>query len=76
MSLGKLGGLKAPIHAPHPAAFHMPKEGGAPMRTGSTIKTHASVPRIHPAAAARVRLPDSGSIGADEAPFMPGVGKF
>lgn len=52
------------------------KAPGAPASKG-----FASAPRakVHPAAAGgatRVRLPDTGPIGADNAPFAPGVGKF
>jgi hypothetical protein len=43
---------------------------GHPMKMGAA-------PKIHPAASAtRVRLPDTGSIGADPSPIVPNAGKI
>lgn len=52
--------------------FKMPHMGA--IRPTAKI---GSMPKIHPAAQqTRVRLPDTGSIGADAAPFVPHTGKI
>jgi hypothetical protein len=56
-----------------------PKIASAGRVGGMKPITHMpSAPKIHPAASfkTKVRLPDSGSIGADPAPFSSTAGKF
>ena len=54
-------------------AFKMPHVGGGKIRT--QVPT---APKIHPAAQikTKVRLPDTGPIGADTAPVVPNTGRI
>lgn len=52
--------------------------GGKPMGAPKAMSSKgASGGQVHPAALkTRVRLPDSGSIGADQAPIVPNAGRI